>query len=372
MRYSVKLDIENRGEYKPMKKVFIDLGVNSYYIYIDDGLLNSPLEYIGQGDKYLIILDENIERIYGNILYDSLKGKEIHKFVIPPGEKSKTLGMVEEILSKMIEFGLTRKSKIIALGGGVVGDISGFCASIYMRGIAFIQIPTTLLSQVDSSVGGKTGVNMDQGKNMVGSFYQPESVIIDTNTLKTLNKRELISGIGEVIKYGIICDYEFFKWIKENLKYILQLEKNTMKTIIKKSCKIKAHIVSEDEKDVGIRKILNYGHTIGHGLETITNYEKYTHGEAVILGMYYEAFIAKNLGYIEEKYFREIENLIISLDVSLDMRDCSIELLVDAMMKDKKNKENKISFIFPKERGKAEEDLLDKKDVILEMSKYIN
>lgn len=355
-----------------MEKVFIDLGANSYNIYIDGGLLNFLVEYIGQGDKYLIISDGNVERIYGDVLYKSLEGKDVYKFIISPGEMSKTLGMVEQIISKMIEFGFTRESRIIALGGGVVGDISGFCASIYMRGIEFIQIPTTLLSQVDSSVGGKTGVNMDQGKNMIGSFYQPEAVIIDINTLKTLNKRELISGIGEVIKYGIIWDYGFFKWIKENFRDILELKENTIKTIIKKCCEIKVNIVSQDEKELGIRKILNYGHTIGHGLEAITNYEKYTHGEAVIVGMYYEAFMARNLGYINEEYFKEIESIIIDLDISLDIRDFSIETLVAAMMKDKKNKENKISFIFPKGKGKVEEVLLDKKDVILEMGKYEN
>lgn len=352
-----------------MEKSFIDLESNSYYIYIEEGILNYLTDYIGNADKYLIIIDKNVEKYYGDIVYEGLEGKPIYKIILTPGENTKTMNTVENILSQMVEFGLTRKSKIIAVGGGVVGDISGFCASIYMRGIPFIQVPTTLLSQVDSSVGGKTGVNMPQGKNLIGSFYQPETVIIDINTLKTLDRREVISGLGEVIKYGIIWDYDFFNNIKTHILNILEGEGKQIKVIIKRCCEIKAKIVSEDEKELGIRKILNYGHTIGHGLESITNYKKYTHGEAVILGMYYEAFMARNLGYIEEDYFMEIENLIKNLNLSLDIKELDMEQLVKAMLKDKKNKEGKISFILPIGKGKVEEKLFDKIDVVSELSK---
>lgn len=346
-----------------MERVFIDLNENSYFIHIERGLLSSLSDYVGKADKWLLITDENVDRLYGDIVYEALQGKELYKVIIKPGEQSKTMHIVEDILSKMIKFDLTRNSKIIALGGGVVGDISGFCASIYMRGITFIQVPTTLLSQVDSSVGGKTGVNMCEVKNMVGSFYQPEAVIIDTNTLKTLPNKELISGLGEVIKYGIIWDYNFFNNIKKNIVKMLQLEEGVMESIIKKCCEIKAEIVSQDEKEMGLRKILNHGHTIGHGLETITSYEKYTHGEAVLVGMYYESLMAKNFGYIEETYFDEIRELIKSLGISLDISEFPLEVLVKAMMKDKKNREEKISFIFPKDRGKVEEVLLDRGEV---------
>lgn len=352
-----------------MEKSFIDLESNSYYIYIEEGILNYLADYIGNADKYLIIFDKNVEKYYGDRVYKSLEGKVICSIILTPGENTKTMNTVENILSQMVEFGLTRKSKIIAVGGGVVGDISGFCASIYMRGIPFIQVPTTLLSQVDSSVGGKTGVNMPQGKNLIGSFYQPETVIIDINTLKTLDRREVISGLGEVIKYGIIWDYDFFNNIKTHILNILEGEGKQIKVIIKRCCEIKAKIVSEDEKELGIRKILNYGHTIGHGLESITNYGKYTHGEAVILGMYYEAFMARNLGYIEEDYFMEIENLIKNLNLSLDIKELDMEQLVKAMLKDKKNKEGKISFILPIGKGKVEEKLFDKIDVVSELNK---
>ncbi len=347
-----------------MEKVFIDLGEMSYGIHIEESLLNSISDYIGDADKWMIITDKNVDQLYGGKVTKALEGKEIHKFIIDPGEESKTFSTVENILNEMIEEGLTRRSKIIALGGGVVGDIAGFCASIYMRGISFIQIPTTLLAQVDSSVGGKTGVNMSQGKNMIGSFYQPQVVIIDTDTLSTLPKRELISGMGEIVKYGVIWDYNFLNFIEENLEDIMNLEEEIMKKIIKKCCQIKAEVVSEDEKELGIRKILNFGHTIAHAIETLTDYKRYTHGEAVSIGIYYEALMAKSFGYIDEEYFKKIENLIKNLGVCLDISEFSIESLREAMMKDKKNKDDKISFILPKGREKVEEVFLKKEEIV--------
>lgn len=347
-----------------MKELYIDLDQNSYFIHIEENLLEHISEYLDDRDKYLLITDENVDKLYGDLVLNSLGEKKIYKFIIKPGEESKNLSTVEEILAHMIDLGLTRKSGIIALGGGVVGDIAGFCASIYMRGIPFIQVPTTLLAQVDSSVGGKTGVNMEKGKNMVGSFYQPKSVIIDTNTLKTLPSRELISGIGEIIKYGIIWDYDFFKTIDKNLENILNLHEETIKSIIKRCCQIKAEVVSKDEREAGLRKILNFGHTMAHALESISNYKRYTHGEAVLIGMYYEALMAKNFGYITEDYFKEIESLIKRLDISLDISHFNKNSLIDIMLNDKKNQEGKISFIFPKGKGKVEEVLLDRGDII--------
>ena len=347
-----------------MEKVFIDLGEMAYDIHIEKLLLNSISDYIGDADKWMIITDENVDKLYGESLKKALEGKENYKFIIDPGEESKTFLTVEKILNKMIENGITRSSKIIALGGGVVGDIAGFCASIYMRGISFIQVPTTLLAQVDSSVGGKTGVNMAQGKNMVGSFYQPQVVIIDTDTLRTLPKRELISGMGEIVKYGVIWDYEFLNFIEENLEDIMNLEEDIMKKIIKKCCEIKAEVVSKDERELGVRKILNFGHTIAHAIESLTDYKRYTHGEAVSIGMYYEALMAKDFGYIDEEYFSKIESLIKRLGVCLDLSEFSIESLREAMMKDKKNKDGKISFIFPKGRGNVEEVLLNKEEIV--------
>lgn len=346
-----------------MERLLIDLGEKSYEIHIDGDLLESVESYCGKGDKYLIITDENVDNLYSNKILTLLGNKEIYKIVLPSGEGSKKLKTVEEILEIMLDSGLTRKSRIIALGGGVVGDIAGFCASIYMRGIDFIQVPTTLLSQVDSSVGGKTGVNMPKGKNIVGSFYQPKAVVIDTKTLKTLSQRELISGIGEVIKYGVIYDYEFLRYINTNLPKIFEIDEKIMKKVIKRCCEIKAEIVSKDEKEEGLRKILNYGHTIGHGLEAATNYKKYTHGEAVLIGMYYEALMSKKLGYIDEPYYNEIATIIKSIGVPLELHETPWIELIDYMMKDKKNKDGKISFILPMGKGKVLEMLLTPEEI---------
>ncbi len=347
-----------------MERVFIDLEEDSYSIYIESGLISNIDSYIGQGDKFLILTDENVEALYGKAIEKALGKREYHKFIISPGETSKTFATVEKILSRMLELNFTRRSKIIALGGGVVGDIGGFSASIYMRGIPFIQVPTSLLAQVDSSVGGKTGVNLVGGKNMIGSFHQPDTVLIDLASLKSLPKREKISGLGEIIKYGIIWDYDFLEELEGSLERILSSEEDTMKKIIKTCCTIKAEIVSRDEKELGIRKILNFGHTIGHALETATNYELYTHGEAILIGMYYEALMAKSFKMIDRQYFEKIEKLIRATGVSLDISKLSKDQLLDNMMKDKKNKEGKISFILPKGLGSVEEVLLDRSEVL--------
>ncbi|MCC5910550.1 MAG: 3-dehydroquinate synthase [Clostridiaceae bacterium] len=347
-----------------MERLLIDLGEDSYYIDIDEDLLEIMDKAIDSGDKIVLITDKNVDNLYGKAIEKFLKDKKPYKITIPPGEKSKTMATVEYILSQMLDCGLTRNSKVIALGGGVVGDIAGFSASIYMRGIDFVQVPTTLLAQVDSSVGGKTGINMPAGKNTVGSFYQPKAVLIDTKVLKTLPKRELISGIGEVIKYGIIYDDMFLNDIKNEFEAILKLDYKVMKKVIRRCCEIKAAIVSQDEKEKGIRKILNFGHTIGHGLEAITNYKKYTHGEAVIIGMYYEAKLAKSLGYIKETYFKEITDIIHKTEVSLDITMLSLEDLTHAMIKDKKNRGEKISFILPIDKGKVKEVLLFPNEVM--------
>lgn len=355
-----------------MERLLIDLEEKSYFIHIDMNLLDSIENYCGKGDKFAIITDENVDKLYGNKILTLLKDKEVYKIVLPSGEGSKNLKTVEGVLNTILDYGLTRKSIIIALGGGVVGDIAGFCASIYMRGIDFIQVPTTLLSQVDSSVGGKTGVNMTKGKNIVGSFYQPKVVVIDLNFLKTLPRRELISGIGEVIKYGIIYDYEFLKYVNAGLQEVYQLDENVMKKVIKRCCEIKSEIVSKDEKEEGLRKILNYGHTIGHGLEAATDYKKFTHGEAVLIGIYYEALMAKQLGYIDEFYFCEIATIIKNTGVPLEEHEIPWIKAIDYMLKDKKNKDGKISFILPRDKGKVLEILLTVEEIknILQTLEY--
>ncbi|ABR46875.1 3-dehydroquinate synthase [Alkaliphilus metalliredigens QYMF] len=354
-----------------MEKLYINLDENSYWIYIGKGLLPTLGKHVAGADKILLITDENVEKYYGDQITQIVEGRILEKVILRPGEPTKNLGNVGHLLEIMLEKGLTRSSKVIALGGGVIGDIAGFTASIYMRGIDFIQVPTTLLAQVDSSVGGKTGVNLEQGKNMVGSFYQPKVVVIDIDLLKTLPHRELISGLGEIIKYGIIYDGEFFDYINENLWNLLALEETVVTKIIKRCCEIKAAIVSQDEQEMGVRKILNFGHTIGHGIEALTHYEKYTHGEAVILGMYYEAQIAKNRGYIDESYFRDIEMIIRKTGLDLNISQFILTDLLDAMTKDKKNKGGKISFILPRGKGNVQEVLLTPEELATFLYTYL-
>ena len=341
-----------------MEKLLIDLGPQSYYIYINGDLNITLGKYLKEGEKGVIITDDKLVSLYENKLREFSKGRKLQQIIIPQGEGSKNLRQVEAILKQMLELGLNRKSKLVAFGGGVVGDIAGFCASIYMRGLPFIQIPTSLLAQVDSSVGGKTGVNFGGGKNMVGSFYQPQAVLIDSNSLKTLDRRELISGIGEVIKYGVIYDYDFLDFIGDNLGKILNLDESILKIVIKRCCEIKAEIVSRDERETGLRKILNFGHTLGHGIESVSSYKKYNHGEAVIIGMYYESLMANKLAYIKDDYCNKILSILRKTGIFLDIKELPLQNLLTSMTRDKKNQGGDISFILPRGRGKVKEKLL--------------
>lgn len=344
-----------------MEKVKVNLNEYSYDILIAHNLTDELYKLIEHNsEKNFIITEKNLYNIYSHKI-DILSDYE--KIIINQGERSKSLDMAEKILEEIIKKGGNRKSKILALGGGVIGDIAGFCASIYMRGIPFIQIPTTLLAQVDSSVGGKTGVNFKNYKNIIGTFYQPAMVIIDTNFLKSLHYNELLSGIGEIVKYGIVYDYDFFKYIIKNIEKIKSCDENIMPCIIKHSVEIKSLIVSKDEKESSLRKILNFGHTIAHALESITNFSKYRHGEAVIVGMYYETLMSRNMNLIEDDYADEILEFLTALKVDLSLDNYKKEELISLMIKDKKNSNNKISFILPVGKGEVKEILLDKSEI---------
>jgi 3-dehydroquinate synthase len=272
--------------------------------------------------------------------------------IIPDGEKFKNLNSVEIILTRLLQEHLDRKACLIALGGGVIGDITGFAASIYMRGINFVQVPTTLLAQVDSSVGGKTGVNHHLGKNMIGTFYQPKLVCIDTATLSTLPQRELLCGISEVIKYGIIYDERFFAFLEQNRSSLLSLEPSALAEVIKTSCSIKAQVVEKDEYEGGLRAILNYGHTVGHAIETETAYERFLHGEAVAIGMVAAARLANYLQLLDSQSVMRIQALIATYGLPTEVPDdLDIEHLCDHMAIDKKAEFGKITFILPERIG---------------------
>lgn len=341
-----------------METVNVNLKENSYPIYIGENILNQIATYIRKlvkTNKINIITDSNVSKLYLEGVRNCLinDGYEITCSIIPAGESSKNLYTIENLLDECYKNGLLRDSIILSLGGGVVGDIAGFVSSIYMRGIGFMQIPTTLLAQVDSSVGGKTGVNLKYGKNIAGTFYQPYAVFIDINTLRTLDKREILGGLSEIIKYGIIYDINLFTYIENNLSKILNLNNDVIEYLIKKTCEIKAYIVSKDEKENDLRMILNYGHTIGHALEALTEYKKYIHGEAIAIGMVYEAKIALNRNYIDVNYFYRIKNLISSAGLPTSYCNLDKNEIIRLIRHDKKNRHNNIKFILPIEEGKV-------------------
>ena len=340
-----------------MKTIRVNLSDNSYNIYIDEGLLEKIGDTLVKEKtpcKTLLITDKNIEKVYGSIVSESLlRNKfDVRLVSLTPGEEQKTLETAFILYDACFDHKLDRNSLIVALGGGVVGDISGFVAATFMRGIPFIQIPTSLLAQVDSSIGGKVAVNHPKGKNMIGSFYQPRAVFIDTDTLATLPATELVAGLVEVIKYGVIKDAELFEFIEKSLYDILQLNHDALLKIIATSCQIKANVVEEDEKETHLRAILNYGHTIGHAIETVTNYKKYRHGEAVAIGMLYAARIAIDMGLTDNTVFERQLSLIKRLGLPLQT-GLKPEEIVKTLYADKKVISGRLRFILPTQIGEV-------------------
>ncbi|NWF75059.1 MAG: 3-dehydroquinate synthase [Nitrospirae bacterium] len=340
-----------------MEKITVNLGERSYDIMIGNEILNGigeQLKSFNLSAKIAIISNSTVSSLYGEQVTDSIRkaGFDLLTVIIPDGEEHKNILTLQQIYSKLLRYKLDRKSALIALGGGVVGDITGFAASTYMRGIAYIQIPTTLLAQVDSSVGGKTGIDHELGKNMIGTFWQPSLVWIDIETLKTLPKRELTAGIAEVIKYGVIYDKELFDFLILNRERILNLDRDAIVYIIKRSCEIKAEVVSKDERESGFRAILNFGHTIGHAIETVTGYKRFLHGEAIAIGMALEARLAEMLNLINSKDASKIKSLIESYGLPFekptDIKPNSIFL---SMQLDKKAIAGELKFILPQKIG---------------------
>ena len=353
-----------------MRTIRVNLSANGYNIYIDKGIVEKIGELLVKEKepcKTLLITDKNVEKIYGNAVLESFRRKkfDVGLVSIDPGEEQKSLETAGVLYHACFDRKLDRNSLIVALGGGVVGDIGGFVASTFMRGIPFIQAPTSLLAQVDSSIGGKVAVNHPKGKNMIGSFYQPMAVFIDTGTLSTLPAPELVAGLVEVIKYGVIKDEKLFEYIEESLHEIVQLNYEAILNIIATSCQIKANVVAEDEKEKHIRAILNYGHTIGHAIETLTDYKKYRHGEAVAMGMLYATKIAVEMGLTNRAVYERQRALFtkmgLSLNPGLDAGD-----MIKILYTDKKTVAGRLRFILPLRIGeviisdKVTEDILYK------------
>jgi len=278
----------------------VDLGDRSYSIYIGEGL-HSDAEYYRRcikGGQVMVVTNETIAPLYLEQTIAALDGFDVAQVVLPDGEVYKTLDVLNAIYTVLLEKRFNRKCTLIALGGGVVGDMAGFAAATYQRGVAFVQVPTTLLSQVDSSVGGKTGVNHALGKNMIGAFHQPLAVLADTATLKTLDDRQFSSGLAEIIKYGLIADADFFVWLEAHMDALLERDACSLATAIERSCRCKAGVVAADEKEAGQRALLNLGHTFGHAIETGMGYGEWLHGEAVATGMCMAADLSHRLGWL--------------------------------------------------------------------------
>ena len=333
-----------------MNRLYVNLGENSYNIsfHSDFGKLLGVLEEIGAPKKLMVITDTNVEKLYAEEVTSLLSdgGYDVGCYAFEAGEENKTPQTVLDICSACMEHKMDRKSMIIALGGGVVGDMAGFAAAIYMRGISFVQIPTTLLSQSDSSVGGKTGVDFAGAKNILGAFLQPKHVYVNVSTIKTLPEREIISGMGEVIKHGIIRDEEFFEFLSDNYNLINNLDTDTLIYMSNKNCSIKAQVVEEDEKESGVRAHLNFGHTIGHAIESASNYTL-AHGECVGLGMMAASYIAEQRGLITDAELERIILLLENYGFETKTEITDYDAIINLMLSDKKTISGKIRFVLP-------------------------
>lgn len=337
----------------------VNLGPRSYPIHIGSGILNtlgSLLEGQGYSNKILLVSNPVVAGLYAGTVRESLQksGFEVIYGEIGDGEIYKTLATAESLYELAFDGRLDRRSPVVALGGGVVGDIAGFVAATYLRGVPLVQVPTTLLAQVDSSVGGKVAVNHPRGKNIIGSFYQPRLVLADCDVLRTLPARQLRSGLAEVIKYGVIRDAKFFAWLEDNMTELIVGNSEALAKAVRESCRIKARVVEEDEMEQGSRVILNFGHTIGHAVETLTGYNAFTHGEAVAIGMAAAARLAQLEGILTPAASRRIINLILAAGLPAEIpAGLDFDRVMDSMTHDKKVKEGRITFVLPEEIGRV-------------------
>ncbi|MFT5259093.1 MAG: 3-dehydroquinate synthase [Saprospiraceae bacterium] len=340
-----------------MKTLKIELGARSYPIHIGQGGLSDVSLYAPHisGHQIFIITNEVVAPLYLEQVKSTLASLgEVFTLILPDGEHTKNLDSASLIFTEMLQVPCDRKVTVIALGGGVIGDLSGFSAACYQRGVAFIQVPTTLMSQVDSSVGGKTGVNHPLGKNMVGAFYQPQAVIIDTDTLKTLDDRQFSAGLAEVIKYGLLGDAPFLQRLEEKMPEIMLRETDLITEIIERSCQAKADIVAADEREQGVRALLNLGHTFGHAIENALGYGVWLHGEAVALGMLMAADLSRRMGSIDQGNQLRVKAILESANLPVNgVGGVNSQQLFELMAVDKKAEKGKVRFILYQELGKA-------------------
>lgn len=340
-----------------MKTLTVKTKQHTYPLYLGKQLLTNAelLKKHLQSKQVLIVSNAKIASYYLNALQDALQDHDVHVVLLPDGEQHKTLDNVKRIFDKLIECQYKRDATLIALGGGVIGDMTGFAASCYQRGMPFIQIPTTALAQIDSSIGGKTAVNYNDKKNFIGSFYQPECVLIDINTLNTLPEREFISGLAEVIKHAAISDETFFKWLEAEMPNLLKKEDDALIEMLSRSADIKARIVAEDEKEQkGVRELLNFGHTFAHAIESATNYKTYLHGEAVAIGMMMAAELSLAKGLLKACDVERIKTLLIATHLPTQLKEpIEDSHLKSFMSQDKKHRGNQQRFVLLTRLGEA-------------------
>ncbi|CAG9186619.1 3-dehydroquinate synthase [Cupriavidus pampae] len=335
----------------------VDLGARSYPIHIGGGLLGRAdlLQPHVRGQHAVIVTNETVGPLYAARVEAALTslGKTVRVVTLPDGERFKQWETLNLIFDALLRAGADRKTTLIALGGGVVGDMTGFAAACYMRGVPFVQMPTTLLAQVDSSVGGKTGINHPLGKNMIGAFHQPNAVIADIEALKTLPARELAAGLAEVIKHGAIADADYFEWIAEHIDALNACDTTRMAEAVRRSCEIKASVVAQDEREGGLRAILNFGHTFGHAIEAGMGYGEWLHGEAVGCGMVMAADLSHRLGFIDVQTLARIRTLTQKAMLPVVAPDLGVDRYIELMKVDKKAEAGSVKFILLRKLGEA-------------------
>lgn len=339
-----------------VRRLSVELGRRSYAIHIGPQLIGSLAEFVAPfaPTSILIVTNETVAPLYGGRVARALDGvARVASFGLPDGEQFKSLAATGAVIDALVDLGADRRSLVVALGGGVVGDIAGFAASIYMRGIRFVQVPTTLLAQVDSSVGGKTGVNVPQGKNLIGAFHQPSAVVTDVDVLATLPSRELAAGLAEVIKHGLLADAGYFADVERAMPRLLAREPQALVDAIAGSCTIKAAVVGRDERESGERALLNLGHTFGHAIETMTGYSRWLHGEAVACGVCLAADLSRRLGLLGAEDVARIEALVQRAGLPARIEGLSLADAMAVMRGDKKAEAGRIRFIVLERIGRA-------------------
>jgi 3-dehydroquinate synthase len=340
--------------------VEVQLASRSYTIEIGTGNLGSLGTKVGAWSRLshaLVITDENVEVPHGKLAAQSLAnaGATVDVFVVPPGEQTKCADSVDALWNQLLDVGADRKSVVVAVGGGVVGDLAGFVAATFARGLAFVQVPTTLLAQVDSSVGGKVGINLAGAKNMVGAFWQPSGVLIDTSVLATLPDREYRAGLAEVVKYGVILDAPFFEYLEGRAAQLIARDPPTLEHVVTRCCQLKAQVVAGDEREeTGLRSVLNYGHTFCHALETVTGYGSLLHGEAVSIGMLCASRLAERLGRVDRAFTHRQHRLLAALGLPVEFPAVDHDQIIAAMAHDKKVEHGRLRFVLPTQMGHVE------------------